>query len=88
MGKNRCKPSYSSFVSDFIAANTTSSSIQQMWDDFKIKCLDCLEVVHTNIQAESILRLGLPPTQKGYAGKLYNKARSSGSIADWTKFKR
>jgi len=35
----------SEFVSNFIATNTVSSSIQRMWDDFRAKCIDCLELV-------------------------------------------
>jgi len=35
----------SEFVSNFIAENTVSSSVQLMWDDIRAKCIDCLELV-------------------------------------------
>ena len=61
----------SEFVSGFIAENTTSSSVQQMymWDDFKTKCIDCLELVPYKYSSTRFSSLGLPLTLKEYVGK-------------------
>jgi len=80
----------SEFVSDFNAANTTSSSIQQMWDDFKTKCIDCLELVPYKYSSTKYSQPWVTSNTKRICRKkkrLYNKARSSGSAADWTNYK-
>ena len=80
----------SEFVSGFIAENTTSSSVQQMWDDFKTNCIDCLELVPYKYSSTRFSQPWVTSNTKRICRKkkrAYNKARSSGSVVHWNNYK-
>ena len=61
-----------------------------MWDDFKIKCLDCLELVPYKYSSTKYSQPWVTSGTKRICRKkkrLHNKAHSSGSAADWTNNK-
>jgi len=61
-----------------------------MWDDFKTKCIDCLELVPYKYSSTKYSQPWVTFNTKGMCRKkkrLYNKACSSGSAADWTNYK-
>ena len=80
----------SEFVGCFITLNTTLSPVQQMWNDFKAKCIDCLELVPNRYSSTRFCQPWVTSSTRRMCRKkkrLYNKARSSGSAIHWINYK-
>ena len=81
----------SKFVGCFIASNTTLSPVQQMLNDFKAKCIDCLELVPYRYSSTRFCQPWVTFSTRRICRKkkrLYNKAHSSGSAIHWINYKK
>ena len=87
---NDLKDLINNFTRTFLSKYSPGSSIEQMWEEFKAICLECVNLIPSRLITNRYNKPWITANSKQYIRKkkrLYNRARTSGSTEDWNAYR-
>ena len=87
---NDMKDLINNLTRTFLSKYSPGSSIEQMCEEFKAICLECVNLIPSRLIINRYNKPWITTNTKQYIRKkkqLYNRARTSGSTKDWNTYR-